>query len=378
VAEAKYVKVKRYYFEKEAQVTQLQNTVAHQRMAVSRTVLDDNEYSARFSRLDGAIKELAFSIRKDWKTVPDWLHPSVNEDAVTVGTKEMTGVGRAVISRWIAEEIFERYFHPGLERTLSERLKTIEWNLRRQQPQAFNEEDKENQLARISNWRRTTLDGLSDIIQSKSALENQGHLADYLVEKLLATLQCDLKDPPPPELPHGVRTIVENAINIIEKIPQEARDIVVDYIVPGTPLSDVNMRVETGLPPLIRPLGKEHSPSTERGRDSTEDMDVDKESSNSPLGGDPKTSPPHFPQNREQRKKYPFGNLMSKKSATPAPPSSSDTRPVSNTDATKDRDEQSPSEKRSRVRFATFVAVDVRGRGPNNVLMPAPVFTLES
>lgn len=346
-------------------------------MAVSRTVLDDNEYSARFSRLDGAIKELSFSIRKDWKTVPDWLHPSVNEDAVTVGTKEMTGVGRAVISRWIADEIFDRYFHPGLERTFSERLKTIEWNLRRQQTQTFNEDDKENQLARISNWRRTTLDGLSDLIQSKSAPESQAHLADYLVEKLLATLQCDLKEPPPPELPHGVRTIVENAINIIEKIPQEARDIVVDYIVPGTPVSDVNMKVETGLPPLTRPLSKELTSLIERGHDSTEDMDVDKETSNSPQG-DHKASPPHLPQNREQRKKYPFGSLMSKKSAAPAPSASSDTRPASNTDATKDRDEQSPAEKRSRVRFATFVAVEVRGRGPNNVLIPAPVFTLDS
>jgi hypothetical protein len=348
-------------------------------MAVSRTVLDDNEYTARFSRLDGAIKELSFSIRKDLKTVPEWLHPSVNEDAVTLGTNEMTGVGRAVISRWIAEEIFERYFHPGLERTFSERLKTIEWNLRRQQTQTFNEDDKENQLARISNWRRTTLDGLSDLFQSKSAPENQAHLADYLVEKLLATLQCDLKEPPPPELPHGVRTIVENAINIIEKIPQETRDIVVDYIVPGTPFSDINMKVETGLPPLIRAMGKEHSPSTERGRDSTEDMEVDKEPpTSSPQGGDHKTLPPHLPQNREQRKKYPFGNLMSKKSAGPAPSSSSDARPASNSDATKDRDEQSPAEKRSRVRFATFVAVEVRGRGPNNVLIPAPVFTLDS
>ncbi|KAL8871395.1 MAG: hypothetical protein Q9174_002762, partial [Haloplaca sp. 1 TL-2023] len=38
----KYRKVKKYYFDKEAQVQTLQNTLAHQRLAQSRTSLDDN------------------------------------------------------------------------------------------------------------------------------------------------------------------------------------------------------------------------------------------------------------------------------------------------------------------------------------------------
>ena len=87
------MKVKRYFFERDAQVQQLQNTVAHQRMATSRTVLDDDEYATRFNRLDGAIKDLSFNIRKDWRNIPPWLQPVVNEDAHNVGTKEMTAVG---------------------------------------------------------------------------------------------------------------------------------------------------------------------------------------------------------------------------------------------------------------------------------------------
>ena len=39
--EEKYQKVKKYYFEKESQVHQLQNTIAHQRLSASRTSLDD-------------------------------------------------------------------------------------------------------------------------------------------------------------------------------------------------------------------------------------------------------------------------------------------------------------------------------------------------
>lgn len=425
--QAKYQKVKRYYFEKEAQVTQLQNTVAHQRMAVSRTVLDDNEYTARFNRLDGAIKELAFSIRKDWKTIPEWLHPCVNEDAVAVGTKEMTGVGRAVISRWIVEAVFNRYFHPGLERSFSERLKAIEMTLRQQQVAVFNDDDKENQVARISNWRRTTLDGLADELQSKSTAENQAQLKEYLVEKLSATLQFDLKEPAPPELAHYTQMIVENALNIAEKIPQESRDIIVDYVVPGSPVSETIMKIDTGLPALTRPIGEYKEFSSSSAADMADEMDMDSKESaasgNSPIQPDSsstttnttststtnasnnRTSGP-VPQNREQRKKYPFGSLMGKKSLvgsssssnnTAAPAASqsqaaaaaaaaaaADQRSVSASDNNSPKDragdeqQQQQPDKRSRVRFATFLTVEVRGRGPNNVLIQAPVYTLDA
>jgi hypothetical protein len=382
-AEAKYQKVKRYYFEKEAQVTQLQNTVAHQRMAVSRTVLDDNEYTARFNRLDGAIKELAFSIRKDWKTIPEWLHPYVNEDAVARGAKEMTGVGRAVISRWVVDDVFNRHFHPGLERTFSEHLKTIELNLRQQQVQVFNEDDKENQVARISNWRRTTLDGLADELQSKATAENQAQLTEYSVDKLSTTLQHYLKEPAPPELAHYTQMIVENAINIAEKIPQESRDLIVDYIAPGTPISEAFMKVETGMPPLTRAIAEGSQTSGEG-----EEMDVDKESSpqgqlqglQGQLQG--QLQGLQADKTRDQRKKHPFGSLMGKsRTSNTAAQSPSEQRSASGSASVsvsvcENNTASEESDKQARVRFATFMSVEVRGRA-NNVLLQAPVYTLE-
>ena len=225
MTEAKYSKVKRYYFERDAQVQSLQNTVAHQRMAVSRTVLDDNEYANRFGRLDGAIKDLAFSIRKDWKVLPAWLSGYVNEDAPAVGTKEMTAIGRSLMSRWLVNEIFERYFHPALEPTFSQQLKSIEMTLRRQHQNTATEEDKENSIARISNWRRTTLDGLGNALQGPAADEYRTELINRLVDSLVATIVGNLHDPPPPGIDNGVRMIVENAVGIAEKIPLESRDI---------------------------------------------------------------------------------------------------------------------------------------------------------
>lgn len=350
-------------------------------MAVSRTVLDDNEYTSRFNRLDGAVKEFAFSIRKDWKSIPTWLQAYVNEDAHTVGTKEMTAVGRAVISRWLVDEIFERHFHPGLEPSLSVQLKSIETNIRRQQAKVYTDEDRENVIARISNWRRTTLDGLDDVLQSKAAQDSRSQLIDHLVEKLVASIEMNLKDPPPPGLDNGARTIIENAISIAEKIPLESRDVCVEYFTPGAPVTETFMKVETTLPPLSNPgpnpsLAQEPSSAdrekgpAQGGDGQNEDVDMDRDSSSaSTAASSPDGSSSQ--QGRDQRKRSVFGNLISKKGPQPQQ------EPTQSGKEAKDleKQENNPS---SRIRFAAFMAVEVQGKGPTNVLIKAPVYPIES
>ncbi|GFF24030.1 hypothetical protein IFM46972_00896 [Aspergillus udagawae] len=371
--QAKYSKVKRYYFEKDAQVQQLQNTVAHQRMAVSRTVLDDNEYANRFARLDGAIKDLAFSIRRDWKSLPTWLAGHVNEDAHATGMKEMTAIGRATMSRWLVEEIFERHFHPALEPNFSMQLKSIEMNLRRQQTKTYTDEDRENAIARISNWRRTTFDGLTDCLQGKAAEENRAQLINHLVEKFVACLEMNLCQPPPAGLETGARMIVENAVVISEKIPLESRDICVEYFMPGTLVNEAVMKIEGGLPPLTN---VKQPPELPPARGSIEHEgahdgfveDGDGESvppsggSNSMDGASGAGSTP----GREQRMRSVFNTLMGK-------------RPVPTVEVSHGGKEmKEPVEERSggRIRFASFLSAEVRGRGPTNVLVKAPVYLI--
>lgn len=389
--QGKYSKVKRYYFDKEAQVQQLQNTVAHQRMAISRTVLDDNEYSNRFNRLDAAIKDLAFSIRKGWSCVPPWLQPFVNEEAPTVGTKEMTAVGRAVISRWLVDEIFDRHFHPSLELNLSVQLKNIERNLRRQQGPAYSDEDKDNQVARISNWRRTTLDGLSDVLQGKSAVDSRMQLVETLVDKLVASLDMFHKEPLPADVGHGARTIVENSMGIAEKIPLESRDICVDYFMPGTPIAESLMRVESTLPPLTNPgsdvceLDRERRPS-QGGDGPNDDMEADKDtakdgsSASTPNSATESTSvkQPNAPPS-QAKKRHGLGSLISKKSSTS--PGSVGQQDPARPGSARDNKERGDTEKQEsrplpKIRFSAFIAVEVKGKGPNNVLMKAPVYGL--
>ncbi|CAG8195189.1 unnamed protein product [Penicillium salamii] len=335
----KYSKVKRYYFEKDAQVQHLQNTVAHQRMAVSRTVLDDNEYTNRFQRLDGAIKDLAFSVRKDWRAVPSWLNGMVSDEALATVTKEMTPVGRAIISRWLVEEVFQRYFHPALESAFSRQLKSIEMNLRRQRPNS--DEERENASARLSYWRRTTFDGLSDSLVGPEADERRGELVEQLIMDLAGFLGSQLHDRAHPGLEAGVRMIIENSTNIIEKIPLEARDVCVDYFPPGVSFADQYMKVEGQLPALS------HPPSAETDDESEE----------------PSTAIENPSPAQAKSRKSVFGALMGRKPAT------SDIRPAAG--------EKEPESSPPRIRYSAFLAVEVRGKGPATVLIKSPVWLVE-
>ena len=316
---------------------QLQNTLAHQRLSQSRTSLDDNEYATRFSRLDGAINNLAFNIRKDWKAVPLWLAPCVNKDAPTAVTKEMTAVGRACISRWLVDEVFDRYFHPGLEPHLSSQLKLIERNLRRFAPPTNTDEEKESLLAKISNWRLSTLDGLQDMLNSNDSVEYRTALTKLLVDMLTQDLKDNLKEPPPPGLDAGVVGIIELAVGVAANLPFESRDVYVDYIMPGTVVNESYMKVEAALPTLTNP-GDGPPADDSRSVGSNEDREDDDQKEQK--GG---------------KAKGVLSNLMGGNRKA----------------GSRGNDSQSSVQKEDRVRFAAFMSVEVRGK---NMLIKAPVY----
>ena len=350
---------------------QLQNTLAVQRLAQSRTSLDDNEYSTRFQRLDGAINNLAFNIRKDWKAVPPWLAAYVNKDATTTVTKEMTAVGRACISRWLVDELFDRFFHPALEPTLSSYLKIIEKNLRRFAPPTPTEEEREGLLAKISNWRLATLDGLADQLAAPEATENRTQLTKTLTEMLTQDLTLNLKDESRPGLAAGVDGIIELAVGIAANLPLESRDVYVDYIMPGTPVNEAFMKVEGPLPALTNP-GEGHNAVVaanaaaaaaaaaaaggESGLDSASMGSAEeKEDEEAAAGREGGAAP--------GKKKGMFTGLMggsSKKSG------GAGGQPGRGGPA-----EPPPQPKEDRVRFAAFMSVEVRGKA---MLIKAPVY----
>jgi hypothetical protein len=254
----KYKNVKRLYFDGKqqieqlgSQVEQLQNAVANQRMSQSRTALDDSEYITRFNRMSGAITNLSFNIRKDWRTVPQWLDRYVSLDALKTGKQEMTAVGRAVITRWIMEEIFNKCFHPGLNYDLSRQLKDIEMNIRRFSYTMNSQEEFDALTTKVVNWRMATLEGLQRVLNSPESTDNRTTFTRMATTNLTATLYQYLTDPAPAGVDGSASMIVELAVGIAANIPLESRDVAITYPLPGDLIIPDIMDIEKNpLPPL--------------------------------------------------------------------------------------------------------------------------------
>jgi hypothetical protein len=214
--------------------------------------LDDSEYATRFNRLDGAIKEIAFSIRKDWKTIPRWLVPYVNQDAQKTGTKEMTAVGRAVISRWINEEIFSKCFHPGLDMGLSAELKRIEQNIRFFASPSTNQEESDMLTSKVVQWKLSTIEGLGYRLNSSDSHETKGMFTQMAVSNLTAHLIQHLHEPAPQGIEGNATSIIELAVGIASHLPLESRDISIVYPLPGDTVLPT-FKIEAPLPALENP-----------------------------------------------------------------------------------------------------------------------------
>lgn len=271
----KYKHVKRLYFDGKKQietlqatvaslqdsVSTLQDAVANQRMSQSRTALDDSEYSTRFTRLNGAIKDLSFNIRKDWKTVPSWVDPYLSPEALKTAKQEMTAVGRAVISRWLFEEIFNKCFHPGLDVNLSAQLKELEHGIRGNTHVMSRQEEFDALTTKIVNWRMATLDGLQRKLDVKTTTENRALFVSKASTNLAAFLQQH-NATPVGSLEGSTTTIVEIAIGIAANLPLESRDVAITYPLPGDAVRPDVMEVDQGALP---------SPSEQKDNDDEDD-----------------------------------------------------------------------------------------------------------
>ncbi len=254
----KYKNVKRLYFDGKIQVDQLtaqiehlQNAIANQRMSQSRTALDDNEYATRFNRLNGAINNLSFNIRKDWVRLPGWIEPYASPDAIKTGKQEMTAVGRSVISRWVMDSVFSRCFHPGLDPSLSRQLKEIEQNIRRSSYTLSSQEEYDALTYKIVSWRMATLEGLQEVLSDPSSHENRAKFTLQVAHELTEYLHSHMSTPPPPGVDGSASMIVELAISIASNLPMESRDVAVTFPLPLDNIAPHFMEVEkVGLPSL--------------------------------------------------------------------------------------------------------------------------------
>ncbi|KAH7406778.1 hypothetical protein DE146DRAFT_786581 [Phaeosphaeria sp. MPI-PUGE-AT-0046c] len=378
VLREKYQKVKRYFFEQQTQVHQLQNTLANQRLSLSRTSWDDSEYATRFNRLDGLIAQLSFSIRKDWKAIPQFLHTVVNKTAVETGKQEMTAVGRAFISYWLVENIFEKYFHPDLEPGFSTQLQTIVMNIRKFSPACHSPEDEDSLAAKIINWRLATLEGLADTLRAPQAAKYRQELIETLNEKLIASLQMHMNDPAPPDLNGGVPMIIELAVSVAQHLPLESREVLIEYFPPGHGIVSDVMKLETGIPALTAPiLDIEEADRASVRSAASKDVDSASIAEQEQQAAQQNAQ---MPKEEKKRSVFGFGGGSKKPTTTPASLGKREStlggggsqqsltqNPPGSSNGPKD---EAPA---PRVRMSVGFAVQIRGK---SVLMKAPVYSI--
>lgn len=354
----------------------LQNTLANQRLSLSRTSWDDSEYSTRFNRLDGLIAQLSFAIRKDWKAIPAWLQPVVNKNAVETGKQEMTAVGRAFISCWLVENIFDKYFHPDLEPGLSTQLKAIQLNIRKFATACHTTEDEDALNAKVINWRLATLEGLQDLLKTSQTSLNRTTLTETLNEKLIASLQMHLNDPAPPDLNGGVPMIVELAVSVAQHLPLESREVHIEYFYPGHGIVSEFMKMESGIPALTAPIQE----LDEADRASLRSI-ASKVEDNSSIGEqDQQAQQAGQPPKESADKKRNIFGLGGTKKPSPTPASLGKREPSLGQGGSQQSLSQPPSASTGakedppapRVRMAVGLAVQIRGK---SILLKAPVFS---
>jgi hypothetical protein len=317
----------------------------------------------RFQRLDGATTNLAFNIRKDWRFIPPWLAQYVNQDALKIGKQEMTGVGRAIITRFLVDEVFNKTFHPGLEGELSTSLKNIEQNIRRFSPTLNNQEESDALTAKVLQWRLATLDGLRDVLNSPESDEYKKHFARVATTNLTANLINFLSEPAPAGIEDSAHMIVELAVSIASNLPLESRDISILYPMPGDLLQPFIMKVESGIPPLENP-GAETS--SEVDASSTGSGDKDETASKDSEKADAKATRKEKSKNTGMLQAMIGGNSTSATAKKPVPPPAGET-------SSDGKSKTITEDGAQKVRFAGFVGIEVRGR---QVLSKAPVWTV--
>jgi hypothetical protein len=328
--------------------------------------------------LDGLIAQLSFSIRKDWKAIPQFLHTVVNKTAVETGKQEMTAVGRAFISHWLVENIFEKYFHPDLEPGLSTQLQIIAMNIRKFSPPCHSPEDEDSLAAKIINWRLATLEGLADTLRAPQAEKHRQALTETLNEKLIASLQMHMNDPAPPDLNGGVPMIVELAISIAQHLPLESREVHIEYFPPGHGIVTEFMKIETGIPALTAPILEQDEADRASVRSvASKDVDNNSLADQEQLAAQQQNS--QAP--KEEKKRGVFGFGGGPKKPTTAPASLGKRESVLGAGGSQQSLTQNPPGSSSgpkdepatpRVRLAVGVAVQIRGK---SILMKAPVYS---
>ncbi|KFX86566.1 hypothetical protein O988_09500, partial [Pseudogymnoascus sp. VKM F-3808] len=161
-------------------------------------------------------------------------------------------------------------FHPSLDLGFSAELKRVEQNVRFFAAPPPNQDEADALTAKITQWRLTTMEGLSYRLNSPHAAQAKADFIQMAVSNLTAHLLNHLHDSADHGFQGNATSIIELAVGIASHLPCESRDIAICYPLPGDMVGPY-MKVEPALPPL------EVDPKSEEGEAAGKDEKNEKE-----------------------------------------------------------------------------------------------------
>jgi hypothetical protein len=208
-------------------------------------------------------------------------------------------------------------------------------------------------------WKMTTLEGLSYMLNSPDSIEAKAMFTQMSVSNLTAHLIQHLQEPTPQGIEGNATSIIELAVGIACHLPLESRDICITYPLPGDPIQPT-FKVEAPLPPLDNPGP---NPSSEGDAGSTQSEEKDQ-------AGDPDTGKPESLGGKIVKKQNDKNKMLGSQSSNNGKKAPGSGAGANEPTQEKNKDRGDGSQ---RVRFAGFVGVEVRGR---QWLINPPVWTI--
>ncbi|KAK9234922.1 hypothetical protein V1525DRAFT_411522 [Lipomyces kononenkoae] len=241
--------IKDHYHQLFIKVKQLESQLANSSIDSNRYLLDDYSYIFRFQLLHRNLAQFAFQWRAQWCRYPDWIeHFSIDHTSKLKCIK-----AQALLTEWLADDIFDKMLHPGLNLDESLLLKSIETSIILKNDEQSESEPKED----VAAWRTTALkarldskflnlEGERDAIKMTPQYQDHQQAALNSFRKRFSfSLHPQTFSPDGcmnESFSAGLNIIIEEVLTLISFMSLENRDIRVYRVQPGSLYSAENMR----------------------------------------------------------------------------------------------------------------------------------------
>ncbi|KAK9480853.1 hypothetical protein V1514DRAFT_324641 [Lipomyces japonicus] len=224
----------------------LESSLAHQSIDRNRTLQDDSVYVAAFENINGSLKSIAYKYRENWVSLPEWISSVKNVKTIPLR--------RALLAKWIAEDIFDVYLHPALDIETSVTLKKIDKSFGQRNPREvaiWRQNTVKNLIPEEVTGQQGsygTLEALPAFARHRAAVLESfaNRFSRFWDPKLLDPLTKRISS-----FPEDLILVVDEILKLLASMSLETRNIIVKYYNPGEVFNPEYMSVDDETDPPV-------------------------------------------------------------------------------------------------------------------------------